>query len=83
MIVLLLPDIMRDLFLMPLNCSGICEEVGVVERVHLLSSEVRRIATALKVGKEVQEKVQEDKDELKVKDNGDRSRGRTAHFIHG
>ena len=30
-----------------------CEEVGVVKRVHLLSGEVRRIATALKVVEEV------------------------------
>ena len=40
-----------------------CEEVGVVKRVHLLSSEVRRVATALKVVEEVQEEVQEFKDE--------------------
>ena len=40
-----------------------CEEVGVVKRVHLLSSEVRRGATALKVVEEVQEEVQEVKDE--------------------
>ena len=40
-----------------------CEEVGVVEGVHLLSGEVRRIATALKVVEEVQEEVQEIKDE--------------------
>ena len=36
-----------------------CEEVGVVKRVHLLSGEVRRVATALKVVEEVQEEVQE------------------------
>ena len=40
-----------------------CEEVGVVKRVHLLSSEVRRLATALNVVEEVQEEVQEVKDE--------------------
>ena len=40
-----------------------CEEVGVVKRVHLLSGEVRRVATALKVVEEVQEEVQEVKDE--------------------
>ena len=39
-----------------------CEEVGVGKRVHLLSGEVRRV-TALKVVEEVQEKVQEIKDE--------------------
>ena len=33
-----------------------CEEVGVVKRVHLLSGEVRRVATALKEVKEVQQK---------------------------
>ena len=43
--------------------SSFCEEVGVVEGVHLLSGEVRRIATALKVVEEVQEEVQEIKDE--------------------
>ena len=41
----------------------LCEEVGVVKRVHLLSGEVRRVATALKVVEEVQEEVQEVKDE--------------------
>ena len=40
-----------------------CEEVGVVKGVHLLSGEVRRVATALKVVEEVQEEVQEVKDE--------------------
>ena len=40
-----------------------CEEVGVVKRVHLLSSEERRVATAFKVVEEVQEEVQEVKDE--------------------
>ena len=34
-----------------------CEEVGVVKSVHLLSGEVRRIATALNVVEEVQEEV--------------------------
>ena len=50
-----------------------CEEVGVVKRVHLLSSEVRRVATALMVVEEVQEEVQEVKDEWEdeeVKENG-------------
>ena len=40
-----------------------CEEVGVVKRVHVLSGEVRSVATALKVVEEVQEEVQEVKDE--------------------
>ena len=40
-----------------------CEEIGVVKGVHLLSGEVRRVATALKVVEEVQEEVQEIKDE--------------------
>ena len=40
-----------------------CEEVGVVKRVHLLSGEVRRVATVLKVVEEVQKEVQEVKDE--------------------
>ena len=40
-----------------------CEEVGVVKGVHLLSGEVRSVATALKVVEEVQEEVQEIKDE--------------------
>ena len=40
-----------------------CEEVGVVERVHLLSGEVRRVATALKVVEEVQEEAQVVKDD--------------------
>ena len=40
-----------------------CDEVGVVKRVLLLSGEVRRVATALKVVEEVQEEVQEVKDE--------------------
>ena len=40
-----------------------CEEVRVVKRVHLLSGEVRRVATVLKVVEEVQEEVQEVKDE--------------------
>ena len=35
-----------------------CEEVGVVKGVHLLSGEVRSVATALKVVDEVQEEVQ-------------------------
>ena len=36
-----------------------CEEVGFVSRVHLLSGEVRSVTAALKVVEEVQEKVQE------------------------
>ena len=40
-----------------------CEEVGVVKGVHLLSGEVRSVATALKVVEEVQEEVQEIEDE--------------------
>ena len=36
-------------------CVCLCEKVGVDKRVHLLSGEVRRVATALKVVKEVQE----------------------------
>ena len=40
-----------------------CEEVGVVKGFHLLSDEVRSVATALKVVEEVQEEVQEVKDE--------------------
>ena len=40
-----------------------CEEVGVVTRVHLLSGEVRRVATALKVVEEVQEEMLEVKNE--------------------
>ena len=41
-----------------------CEEVGVVKRESIhLSGEVRRLATALKVVEEVQEEVQEIKDE--------------------
>ena len=40
-----------------------CVEVGVVKRVRLLSGEVRSVATALKVVEEMQEKVQEVKDE--------------------
>ena len=40
-----------------------CEEVGVVKGVHLLSGEVNSVTTALKVMEEVQEEVQEIKDE--------------------
>ena len=40
-----------------------CAEVGVVKGVHLLSGEVRRGATALQVVEEMQEEVQEVKDE--------------------
>ena len=41
----------------------ICEEVGVVKGVHLLSGEVRSVATALMVVEELQEEVQDVKDE--------------------
>ena len=40
-----------------------CEEVGVVKRVHTLLGGVHGLATALKVVEEVQEEVQEIKDE--------------------
>ena len=40
-----------------------CEEVRVVKRVHTFVSGVHRLATALKVAEEVQEEVQEVKDE--------------------
>ena len=40
-----------------------CEEVGVVKGVHLLSGEVRSVATALMVVEELQEEVQDVKDE--------------------
>ena len=45
-----------------------CEEVGVVKRVHTLLGGVHRLATALKVVEEVQERVQEVKDEWKDKE---------------
>ena len=41
----------------------ICEEVGFVSRVHLLSGEVRSVTTALKVVEEMQEEVREIEDE--------------------
>ena len=44
-------------------CGWVCEEVGVVKGVHLLSGEVRSVTTALKVVEEVQEEVQEIGDE--------------------
>ena len=53
----------RDTAYRQLQCLKTCEEVGVVKRVHLLSGEVRRVATALKIVEEVQEEVQEVKDE--------------------
>ena len=40
-----------------------CEQVGVVKGVHVLSGEARSVTTALKVVEEVQEEVQEIKDE--------------------
>ena len=45
------------------QCARYCEEVGVVKRVHLLSGEVRSVATSLMVVEEVQEEVQEVKEE--------------------
>ena len=45
------------------DASIICEEVGVVKGVHLLSGEVRSVTTALKVVEEVQEEVQKVEDE--------------------
>ena len=45
------------------SITSLCEEVGVVKGVHLLSGEVRSVTTALKVVEEVQEEVQEKKDE--------------------
>ena len=65
---------------------AVCEEVGVVKRVHTLLGGVRSVATALKVVEEVQEEVQQVQDEWEdeeVKENGDQGRGRTAHFMHG
>ena len=50
-----------------------CEEVGVVKGVHLLSGEVRSVTTALKAVEDVQEEVQEIKDEWEdeeVEENG-------------
>ena len=44
-------------------CCVLCEEVGVVRRVHLFSSEVRSVVAALKVVEEVQDEVQEVEDE--------------------
>ena len=41
----------------------LCEEVGFVSGVHLLSGEVRSVTAALKVVEEVEEEVQEIKDE--------------------
>ena len=51
----------NEIWMAPVSC--VCEEVGVVKRVHLLSSEVRSVTTALKVVEEVQEEVQEIEDE--------------------
>ena len=68
------------------GASSICEEGGVVKRVHTLFGGVHRLATALKVVEEVQEEVQEIKDEWEdeeVEGNGDQGRGRTAHFMRG
>ena len=50
-----------------------CEEVGVVKRVHNFLGGVHRFATVLKVVGEVQEEVQEIKDEWEdeeVEENG-------------
>ena len=46
-----------------LNLYRLCEEVGVVKRVHTLLGGVHRLAAALKVVEDVQEEVQEIKDE--------------------
>ena len=46
-----------------LKTTNGCEEVGVVKRVHTLLGGLHRLATALKVVEEVQEEVQEIKDE--------------------
>ena len=48
-----------------------CEEIGFVNFVHLLSSEVRSFTTALKFVEEVQEEVQEEvgwNGELKIEE---------------
>ena len=63
-----------------------CEEEGVVKRVHLLSGGVRRLATALKVVEEVQEQVQQVKDEWKdeeVEGNGGLKVKGEPHFMRG
>ena len=54
---------MRDMSWLSNELFSSCEEVGVVKRVHFLSGEVRRVATALKAVEDVQEEVQEVKDE--------------------
>ena len=57
-----------------------CEEVRVVKRVHTLIGGVRRLARSLKVVEEVQEEVQEIRDEWEneeVEENGDQGRGET------
>ena len=62
------------------------DEVGVVKRVHLLSGEVRRVATALMVVEEVQEEVQDVEDEWEdeeVKEMEDSRSKRCAHFMCG
>ena len=50
-----------DVSLLEVEVLGLitCAEVGFVRKVHLLSSEVRSVTTALKVVEEVQEEVQE------------------------
>ena len=45
-----------------------CEEVGVVKRVHLFSSEVRRVATALKVKDEREDEEVDGNGGLKVEE---------------
>ena len=42
-----------------LTTFGICGEVGLVIRLHLLSGQVRSVTTALKVVEEVQEGLHE------------------------
>ena len=57
-----------------------CEGVGLVKRVQTLFGGVHRLATALKEVEEVQEEVQEIRDEWEdeeVKDNGDQGRRET------
>ena len=62
------------------------EGVGVVKRVHTLFGGVHSLAAALKEVEEVREEVQETRDEWEeeeAEENGDRGRGRTAHFMRG
>ena len=63
---------------------AVCEEVGVVKRVHTLLGGVRSVATALKVVEEVQEEVQEVKDEWEDEESERewRSRSRENRTLH-